>query len=111
MTLDPAAFDRLRRIGGDTLVKRMVDTFLDYVPGRLEAMESGLAQGALGDAGDAAHAIKSSAGNIGATGLFDLALATEQAGRTGDASALEGLVPEVRKCFEELRAELERNHG
>ena len=111
MNLDPAAFDRLRRIGGDTLVKRMVITFLDYVPGRLQVMEEAVAQEAWKTAGDAAHAVKSSAGNIGASALMDLAMATEKAGRGEDAEAVVDLVPKLRACFEELRDELERHYG
>jgi HPt (histidine-containing phosphotransfer) domain-containing protein len=54
-----------------------------------------------------AHSIKGSAGNIGATALQDLAAAMERAGRDGDLSEAERLLPELHANLEAVNAVLD----
>ena len=100
--LDPAVFDRLRRIGGEALVQRMIDTFMGYAPGQMEIVTTSTRAGEVDVAGNAAHSLKSSAGNIGAMGLFDLCFQVEQAGRKGDVDNLPALAAELAVVFDQV---------
>ena len=67
--LDPAALARLQRIGGDGLVAAMLDSFEQNARTRVEAAHAAAASGDAQALSDAAHALKSSAGNVGASSL------------------------------------------
>lgn len=71
--LDRTALDRLRRIGGDRLLATMLDSFLANGPGRVTAATAAAAALDGDGVAAAAHALKSSAGNIGARRLQDTA--------------------------------------
>lgn len=75
--LDGVALDRLRRIGGDTLVRKMIALYLEHGPGRVQAMKDGLETGDAEQVERAAHTMKSSAGNMGAVRLQHAAEAVE----------------------------------
>lgn len=87
--------ERLRRIGGDALVERMVAAFRDYAPRQVALAEAGLASANLDAVRRAAHALKSSAGNLGAVRLMDIAQRTERLAREGGAEDVRPLVAEL----------------
>ena len=81
--IDQDAIDRLVEWGGDKLLKQILRLFLDNTPERLQQIENGLAQG--GDVDEAhrgAHSLKSSAGNVGAVEVSELAAQLESATKT-----------------------------
>jgi len=84
--LDPSAMERLRRIGGDRLVGKMLTTFDAFATEKVAQMQNACAAQRWTDAGDAAHALKSSAGNVGAVNLQRLSFEVERAGREEDAN-------------------------
>lgn len=85
--LDPAALERLRRLGGDELTERMVGIFLRLGEDRLAAAREGLARSDPEMVERAAHSLRSSAGNVGARALVERAEAVERtAGRVGGAA-------------------------
>lgn len=67
--LEGAAIDRLTRLGGEDLVRQMVDLYFEHGPDRLELMSQGVAADDASLVERAAHALKSSAGNLGARRL------------------------------------------
>jgi HPt (histidine-containing phosphotransfer) domain-containing protein len=75
--LDETVLERLRRLGGDALVERMIGLFIANARRRLEAAHAAMRSGALDEVGRAAHSLKSSAGNVGAIRLQHLAGALE----------------------------------
>jgi HPt (histidine-containing phosphotransfer) domain-containing protein len=75
--LDPSAIERLVRIGGAKLARQMIELFLQHGPDRVALAESGLSLGELRQVEHAAHSIKSSAGNVGATRLQEIATRIE----------------------------------
>ena len=105
--LDPTAAGRLRRLGGDDLVRRMGEMFLALGEERLAAARSGLAGGDLDALERAAHSLKSSAGNLGATALADRASRLEQpagaarAARLEETTAAAGALPDLLAAMEE----------
>ena len=98
--LDPSAIERLSRIGGNRLVHAMVDSFLENGAARIQsAREAAAARDAQG-VSDAAHALKSSAGNLGATTLQMTAQKVERESLEPSAG-LVGFAEELAAAFEE----------
>jgi HPt (histidine-containing phosphotransfer) domain-containing protein len=85
--LDPAACDRLIRIGGVTLASQMLEMFLKHGQERIMAAEAGYASQDMRAVEHASHSMKSSAGNIGAVRMMNAAAAVEAAAEAGAATA------------------------
>ncbi len=102
--VDGDALERVRRIGQDTLLRRMLESFLEHAPGRLDG-----ALHAPDDAGamKAAHSLKSSAGNLGLMRVVRLAEAIEVRAAAADPTYA-ALRPALAQAFAEARAALER---
>lgn len=108
---DPAAIDRLRRLGGDELVRRMGDLFVTLGEERVAAARAGVTYGDLDTIERAAHSLKSSAGNVGAVALQRHAETVERAAaehRRADAVAG---VEAMEAAFAEARARIEALTG
>lgn len=82
--IDPAALERLRDWGGGKLMAQMVRLFLENSPARMEQIRAGLEGGEVGLAEKGAHSLKSSAANVGALAVRDLAAAMEAVAARGD---------------------------
>ena len=108
--LDPAdresersAIDRLRRWGGDALVRELTAMFLADTPERLAAAR------AAAEAGDAAraaywtHAMKSSSAQLGALGLARLCAESEQMASRGELSGIPAKLDQAELEFEQFR--------
>jgi len=85
--LEPEAIDRLLGFGGPKLVRGMVELFVKNAPPKVADAREAL------DCGDAAalrtalHALKSSAGQLGAMTVFRACVAGEEAASRGELSA------------------------
>jgi HPt (histidine-containing phosphotransfer) domain-containing protein len=96
---DPQTLVRLRQLGGDSLIRKLVAVFGEYTHDRvMDAVASGLS-GDHATLARAAHAVKSSAGNVGALRLLGVASALEQAARAGDTAAIAALVSDLHTAF------------
>jgi len=113
--LDGVALGRLLDLGGETFLAQMIDIVLPQAEARIAAAQEGLANGDLAAVRFAAHSLRSTAGNVGATRLLAEAtraeeLAAEQ--RAAElAPVLEALGAEwvrVRRSLEERRRSLPR---
>ena len=69
---------RLRKLGGDELIAKMVTLFTSQAESAIQEAESGLSTGNFDSVQRAAHSLKSSAGNLGAQRVQDLAGRIEQ---------------------------------
>lgn len=76
--IDPAALARVLRMGGPGLLQRLVETALGNLETRRAELAAAVANGEVAAAERAAHSIKSSTRNLGATMLGELAEAAEQ---------------------------------
>lgn len=106
--LDPSAMARLKRIGGDRLVGKMLVSFDAFATEKVAEIETATSAGDWRAAGLAAHALKSSAGNVGATELQRLAFEVECAGRDEDSQRIPGLVTELTAAFRTAQTALEQ---
>lgn len=105
--LDPAALERLFRIGGQEFVVEMIELFLEHAPQRLETARTALDAGDMTAVYRAAHSLKSTAANVGARGLQSAAERAEGRAAAEDAQALSPLLEGMEHHYERVRPELE----
>ena len=113
--LDPAAIERLRKLGGDKFAGEMVDLFLSYGGKKVTEALAAWQAGNLAGVAEAAHALKSSAGNVGAELVRKLAAQAEQSAKNtlndavaADVTALEQAFTEVRPLLEAAKARIQK---
>ena len=106
-TLDPAALERLRRLGGDPFAAEMIDLFVSYAEKKIVEAREAQAAGNTEGVGNAVHPIKSSAGNVGALQVQELAARIEYAAHEGQFEPLPGLVAKLELAFISARLQLE----
>ena len=108
--VEPAAVDRLRRLGGAQLVRQMLDLYLVQGPKRILTLLEGADAGDADSVERAAHTLKSSAGNVGALRLQQTAEGLEAAAGAGivDHVMVERLVREYHESAAVLRGVLDR---
>ncbi len=105
--LDGVALERLYRLGGATLVARMIDAFLGAMPERVRAAGAAATAGDLAPLASAMHSLKSTAGNFGSIRVPPLAARLEQAALAGEGATVAGELPELMASLGELVARLE----
>ena len=92
------ALERLRRFGGDTLVRDMIDLFLEHAPKRIAASRRALAANDLASVRLAVHSLVSSCAQLGAEQMRRLSAEAEQALVT-DQGALAALLQALEREF------------
>ena len=95
---DERAMKMLHRVGGEKLVDKMGSLFAANAPLRLQSLEDALRSGEPAAGANIAHSLKSSAGQVGASGLQRLCDELESACNTGN----------LDKAWELLRAAREQ---
>jgi len=107
--IDETALERLQRLGGDAFVRQMLELFITYAPKRVGAARAAEQSNNLTALANAVHPLKSSAGQVGAVRVSDLAAEIESLAEAGDAAAvarLSELELEVEKVKSLLAARL-----
>ena len=106
--VDPAALGRLRGLeaesGGD-LMAELIDVFAANTPvvlARLRALAGAVGGADIKEAERLAHALKSSAATLGATGYAATARTIEQRARDGSLSGLGALLDEMSRQLDPL---------
>ena len=100
---NPVDLDRLSEItmGDPELETELIVTFLADTAQRISELAEVIASGDAGSVGRTAHALKGSAGNMGANSLQDIAHRLEEIGKSGN-------IDKAQPAYESLRAEAER---
>ena len=101
---DQDALDRLRRFGGDKLLREMITLFLAAMPERIRTAHDAARRGEGEVAERALHSLKSSAAQLGAMRMQRLSERGEHAARSGSFD-------EVLPIVEELSREQARVHA
>lgn len=84
------------------LLEEMLGLYKEDTPGRIQAIEAALADGRLAEMADVAHAVKGSAGTMGAPKVRAVAAQMEAAGRTGVSEVpLPELLAQLKVVFAE----------
>lgn len=108
VVLDPAAVVRLQRLGGDKLLRQMIRLYLENCQERLSQIDAGLADGGdLEETRRGAHSLKSSAANVGALRVSEIAAELEEVAGGGDGDRCRSLRPELEQASEAARERLD----
>jgi CheY-like chemotaxis protein len=108
--LDQRALDQIRalqRPGAPSVVGRVIQLYLTSTPPLLTAMRAAIAQRNNEAIRQAAHSLKSSSANVGATMLADLCRALESEARTGACPEDDGELHAIETAFHDVQLELE----
>ncbi len=101
----------LRKMGGATLVQKVLEIFFENTPLQLENIKIGMLAGDMEAVRHATHSLKSAAANVGAIQLSELARTMEQAAREGlpgiDAVAVSVLEQAYQESVKILQQEME----
>ncbi len=81
----------------------MVDLFLNHAPDRLENLREGLQNGDAEVVERAAHSLKSTAANLGAIELGQVAAKIEEIASAGHLAPVAELLPRVEAEFERAK--------
>ena len=103
--IDTETLDQLRQALGDD-VNGVIDFFLDYLPGQIEAIQQALSAGDAGTLRREAHSLKGSAGNLGANQLAQLCGSLENLAHAGDLSNADAQVSDIESESTRVRAAL-----
>ncbi len=105
--LDPTALQRIHGIGGPVLVGKMIDLLLTNAPQRLEKAMTAARNKDWRAVEEAVHSLKSSAGNVGAVHLQELAARIEVMVENSQCAEAESLLNELAKVWELVKVQLE----
>jgi PAS domain S-box-containing protein len=107
--LNRAALDNLRAlVGGDpALLGELIDSFLQDTPPLLVALRRSLDEGSAEGVRQAAHPLKSTSRDFGATRLSELARELEAMGKAGTLEGAAALVAQVEAEYSGVKAALE----
>jgi two-component system sensor histidine kinase/response regulator len=105
--IDQAALKRLEDWGGTKLLHEIVRLFLENGPKRVDQIREAMDDEDLEVPERGAHSLKSSAANVGAQLLQEVASDLESAASEGDLKRVRELVPNLEQAFEQAVQELE----
>lgn len=104
--LDPLAIERLRRLGGEELVRTVIELFLTHAGPKVAGIRGALDAGDLDAVGRAAHSVRSSALSLGADALCEAAAEIERLAGERRVAELEAELPAMEAAFERVRGRL-----
>jgi|GEM_PF-569553 len=106
--LDPAALETLLElVGGEkALVAELIDSFLEEAPPLFTQLRQSVEQGDAAALRMAAHTIKSSSNDFGATTLAELCRELEEMGKNGTLEGAAQLVAQAETEYEQIQATL-----
>jgi signal transduction histidine kinase/DNA-binding response OmpR family regulator len=116
-SIDESSLDSIRNlkgVGGDNMVKRVVDLYLSNSMLLVDELRCALHNLNAEAVRQSAHALKSSSQNVGALGLANLSQALEEMGRRGELENPQHFVVELDDLYPKtvtaLKAAVERVH-
>jgi len=104
----PSAIDLRPLIdsGMGDIIPRLIEIFLETAPRDLEKARGAARSSQATDLAEAAHKLKGSCGNLGATRLRDICQRLEKVGRDGTLQAAPELLASIEEEFGRVRTEL-----
>lgn len=109
--IDPEAIENLRALtpdDPDSFLRDIIGIFLDDTPARIAELRQSLAAGDKEQFTRAAHSIKGSSSNLGATQLRDISSELEQRGKKEDIAGLATRVDDLDQTFSHAKQALEK---
>jgi HPt (histidine-containing phosphotransfer) domain-containing protein len=108
-TLDPKAIEELRSLNPEdgSFLRDLIQIYLDDSPQRIVEIEQSLAKGDASRLTRAAHSLKGSSANFGATQLRAISERIENLGRQGALNKVPAQLPELKAEYERVKADLD----
>ena len=100
---DAGALDRLRRFGGDKLLREMIALFLTAAPERIAAARTAVERNDVAGVELALHSLKSSSAQLGAVRMQRLSEQGEHRARAGSLDGLPNLTEELEQELTRVR--------
>lgn len=113
-TIDPAAIENLRSLNpedNDEFLREIIGIFLEDTPQRIAELETSLAEGDANRFTRAAHSIKGSSANLGATELRAAAERLEHHSRQDGLGGVDSMIAEIKAAYDRARQALEALAG
>jgi len=104
--VDTESLEMMRSVGGDELLFELIDLTLEDTPPRLAEMRQAFDRGDLEKVGFVAHTLKGWSGQLGAKRMAELCRRLEVLKRGAAVENTPGLVRDLEREWEEVRAEL-----
>jgi HPt (histidine-containing phosphotransfer) domain-containing protein len=101
--LSQDALERLNKLGGPAFLCKMIDLFLNFGAGKVKEARAAFGRNDFDGLGKAAHSLKSSAANVGALCVEQIATTIEQQVRSGKIDTLGDAVDKLEFEFEKVR--------
>lgn len=105
--IDQAVFTRLEEIDGPSFVVKMIELFRQNLTTQLTKAREGLEQGNPVQIENAAHSIRSSAGNFSAMELAKLATEIENEASDWDQEMRKQRINELQELFNQVDQDLQ----
>ena len=108
--LDPAVVDSLRQLtspGEPDVLAEILTVFLEEVPRRIERLKAAWWDGNAAEVQRAAHSLKGSSGNIGASRLFGVCKQIDDRAKAGELR-IDELIAELDREYLNVEAEIKR---
>ena len=109
--IDPEAIENLRALtpdDPDSFLRDIIGIFLDDTPARIADLRQSLTAGDKDSFTRAAHSIKGSSSNLGATHLREIAAELEHRGKTEGIAGLASRVNDLEQTFGAAKQALEK---
>jgi HPt (histidine-containing phosphotransfer) domain-containing protein len=112
--INSEALDEIRSLQSPrrpTLLADLIRSFFESSEGLIEDLRNAVEADDATAVSEAAHALKSSSGNVGARGVSKLASELEALGRTGDLSHSKSILNRLEELYASTQQALEREIG
>jgi two-component system, sensor histidine kinase and response regulator len=109
--IDPDVLRNIAALAKPALLNSMIDLYLQYSPGLIEAVETAAANMQADALSQAVHTLKSSTSNLGGTRLAMVAKECEGLIREGGITQVASIVPRLRREYQEFCAALTRERS
>ncbi|MGE3538699.1 MAG: Hpt domain-containing protein [Candidatus Tectimicrobiota bacterium] len=96
---DETVLERLEKLGGLPLARRMLDLFMEHTPQRIESARLGFQHGDLEAVSRAAHSLKSTAGHLCLPVLQELAGEIEKLAKAEQHASLSEKLHDLEAAF------------
>ena len=109
--LDPRVIESLRQLtppGEPDVLAQILTVFLEEVPKKIRALQVALDAGDAAAAARAAHSLKGSSGNVGASALLDICRRVDERARSGDMAQIAPLLPSLMSEYHRVELEVRR---
>jgi CheY-like chemotaxis protein/HPt (histidine-containing phosphotransfer) domain-containing protein len=106
LSLDAAALDSLRELGGNPFLTEVIDTFCADAPTLLATLRRSLDDGDATELRRAAHTLKSNGSTLGAEAFAELCRTLEQRAKNGELTGAADLVDRIEQAYGPLQEAL-----